>query len=93
MCITCHSRLSNEDVVEMLKKDTNFCMWNSTSVSHLFIARSGANGTEAAELARSISNKFWWYCLLTLKFQGLKWYYELAAIEHTLPEMLAKERK
>jgi hypothetical protein len=65
MCLECHSRLTNDQVLQQLldtQKLPEFNEWNTTSVSHCLLACAGANGAEARELGFSIMDDF------------LKWY-------------------
>jgi hypothetical protein len=61
MCFDCHQKISNDSILEMLKeviKEPKYELWNSTSVDHLIIARSGYNGNECAELAKKILDNY-----------------------------------
>ncbi len=60
MCIQCHQGLSDAAVVQQIKEAfqyPHFEQWNTTSVSHMYIAYSGVNGREAQILAGQIIEK------------------------------------
>ncbi len=61
MCRECHNNFTNGEVVRQLQlvvRNPDFEMWNTTSVSHLLIAASGRNGTHASNLANTLLDNF-----------------------------------
>lgn len=61
MCRQCHNSLSDSQVLSQMKEaetDPHFEEWNTSSVSHVLIAASGHNGTEAADIANKILDDF-----------------------------------
>lgn len=61
MCISCHSGLSDESVLEQLKSSLDkkdFTGWNETSISHACIAYIGVNGEEAKNVAEKLVLKY-----------------------------------
>ena len=54
MCFLCQQNMSDETVKQQILKsieNPRFEVWNSTSISHIFLCLSGFNGYEVAELA------------------------------------------
>lgn len=47
MCLKCHLKLSDNDILQSLEDNHNnyeFTKWNYTSISHLKMSSSGFNG-------------------------------------------------
>lgn len=66
MCFKCHGCISEKDALDALK-DVNrseFHLWNSTSIGHMLILLSGANGEKVHNLTKNIMTEY------------LKWYKE-----------------
>lgn len=57
MCLQCNLAMSDERVIEDLKEciqNPQYELWNSCSLSHLFIDASGIHGAEARKLSMQL---------------------------------------
>jgi hypothetical protein len=61
MCKRCHDALSDDEVGQQLIEEINhpnFERWNETSMNHLTITMSGANGPQNAKLAFQLYDQY-----------------------------------
>jgi hypothetical protein len=63
MCGFCHSNLSDDAIMQSLREciakgDAGFANFNTTSLSHIYIALMGVNGPIAHDLAETIITNF-----------------------------------
>ena len=98
MCIVCHSSLTNEEVIEQLKKELNsknqdFESWNETSLHKLFIISTGYNGLEARILASKYMDLFLIWKRNNKQHGSLSYEYVLQVTEYikTVQDMFADE--
>ena len=65
MCLQCHSKMSDQQMVEQLLsalKEPRYEQWNTTSINHMLITACGYNGLEARALSlRLLSGFLAWY--------------------------------
>ena len=65
MCLECHSKLSDEQVIRMWEAvldNPRFETWNTTSWSHLLLTISGINGDTAHKIGLKVGWQFYnWF--------------------------------
>ena len=61
MCLDCHNGLSDTIILTQLKdklKNPHYNAWNDTSLSHIFLASVGYNGSEAKDIANKLFHSY-----------------------------------
>ena len=65
MCLQCHSQIDDKLILSQLQKEIknpNYPGYNSTSISHFYLAAMGLNGLEARDTALFVLDNFiQWY--------------------------------
>lgn len=64
MCLVCHMKLTDEQMLEQLKKQLDrpdFNNYNSTSINHIYLAACGYNGKKSQELALELLDHLYVY--------------------------------